>query len=180
MTLRFGFVVFLFFLLCSVNGVAQLMYSNSIELAIKNNIKVNLYDSPNGSINDSIEALNIDIETCIVDVDSCLNGWVRIKKYYYVPWINKRKSSDKNNWLKIENLESALQSNFSLYEKANSSSEIIFEIKHNLEVYLKVNIKEIKGEWIKIQFKINEILLEGWVVNTDLCPLKHTACNYPW
>lgn len=173
--------VFLYLLLLSsVKGVTQLMYSNSIELAIKNNIGVNLYDSPNGSIIDSLESINIDIETCIVDIDSCMNEWVRIKKYYYVPWMKKRKSSDKISWIKINNLESTLQPYFRLYDKPSFLSDTIFEIKNNFEVYLKVEIMEVKREWIKIQFKINEKILEGWVINTDLCPLKHTTCNYPW
>ena len=152
---------------------AQVMTEDDVELAIKSDKTTYFYNSPNGSIIDSIQKLKNGFETFIVVIDSSSNEWVKIKRYYSVPFIEKRKKSNEPLWLEIKHLESALQPPFKLYENPNFNSQVILESKNKILKDNKVNIEKIQGKWIKVIYNATE----GWVFYTQLCPLKHTTCN---
>ena len=46
------------------------------------------------------------------------------------------------------------------------------------DIYFEVDIITVKGDWVKIKFKVNDQSLIGWVDNVSLCPLKHAECEH--
>lgn len=171
--------LFILFIFTPISFLAQEQLTNSVEFALKDK-DVILYKDYRYHPADTLERLNRMYEVYLMQVDTCVPNFCRLQSYYTLPYMKGRQESETTYWVENENLESALSGAFSIYKEPflTSKENLKLKVEDYSDIYFKVNIIDISKNWVKIKFKINDQELIGWVVNTSLCPLKHTVCNF--
>ncbi len=168
---------FLVFISFSLKG--QKLFTGSSEFALKDK-SVILYKDIRYHAADTLERLNRMYEVYLVEVDSCIPNFCRVKSYHTLPYMKNKQVSDRSYWVESENLESALHGAFSVFQEPFSINKenLKLRVEDFSDIYFKVDIITVKGDWVKIKFKVNDQSLIGWVDNVSLCPLKHAECEH--
>ena len=168
-----------YLLVISFSFFSQVSNNSFIKFGLKDK-KVILYEDIRYHSVDTLERLNRMYEVYLMKVDSCVPNFCRVKGYYTVPYLKGKKESMATFWVESENLESALSNHFSIYKEPFSTTKenLKLKVEDYSDIYFKVTILNIKKDWVKIKFTINDQELIGWVNSNALCPLKHEECHF--
>ena len=129
-----------------------------------------IYDKPNGFKVDSIaEPTEGWIQFVILRQEQ---DWVQIKSASIAPGIELLNDL-KDKWVNVSDI---------WFDLSNDSSNCYSEPDLNSDFisidFQTVNLVEIKGNWAKAKFTIENIVYEGWFRKEDQCGFPWTSCTY--
>ncbi|MCT4621975.1 MAG: hypothetical protein N4A46_00030 [Schleiferiaceae bacterium] len=100
------------------------------------------------------------------------SGWFKVDHVYAFPntkTINQLSGSYipiKNVWFNLN------EENVKLFSQPNENSS------HQMVEFQRVRVIEVKGNWSKIEYLLNDRKITGWIQKEDQCGMPWTACNY--
>ena len=113
------------------------------------------------------------------------NGWLKIENILALPdcgdEVINHFGKYKGNWvlakefkINIADLDVEPKYGVKLYEEPDSNSSMVFQSGK----FLETDLVEVKGNWAKVSFTVNENQIIGWLQRKDQCAYPWTSCSY--
>ena len=175
-------------LVCSFSSSAQSRYYNEemVECYFdkSSNSNMYLYSEPDGILKDSLLALDSEMCWYRLSISESRDNWFKIESINVMPSCrnnitNKCDTCYTGMWVKSNNLKINIADlsvkpidGIKFFESPDLKSKVIYYSGK----FLSTELIEVKGNWAKVGFKIEDEIYTGWLQKADQCSFPWTSC----